>query len=154
MKTSSIKLIALVLFGFMFFSCATEDDGIYFNEVKDTNVLNTKVSYSSMESDILDLVNAHRVSLNLSKLNALSIISNVANGHTNYMIEVGQANHDNFAERANNLKNNADAKSVGENVAYGFGTAQGVMNGWLNSADHKKIIENQTEKILIQTEHN
>jgi uncharacterized protein YkwD len=41
------------------------------------------------------------------------------------------------------LQNNANAKKVGENVAYGYGTAEGVVNGWLNSPAHKKIIETE-----------
>ncbi|MFZ3273609.1 MAG: CAP domain-containing protein, partial [Lutibacter sp.] len=63
-------------------------------------------------------------------------------GHTDYMIEVGAISHDNFAERAQILMEQAGAKTVGENVAYGFSTAEGVVNGWLNSEGHRKIIEN------------
>jgi uncharacterized protein YkwD len=58
------------------------------------------------------------------------------------MIEVGQISHDNFAERAQTLMTEAGAKTVGENVAYGFSTAEGVVKGWLNSDGHRKIIEN------------
>jgi uncharacterized protein YkwD len=94
-----------------------------------------------MESDILELVNKHREKLNLNKLTSLNVISSVADGHTDYMINTGTISHDNFANRAQLLVDNADAKTVGENVAYGYGTAHGVLNGWLNSSEHKKIIE-------------
>ncbi len=141
MKSLALNLLLVVFSGAIFLSCSEEDDGIYFNEtIEVTN--SAKVSYSDIESDILALVNDHRRNLNLSQLSTLNIISNVADGHTTYMINAGKVSHDNFPQRAQSLIDNADAKSVAENVAYGYGTAQGVLNGWLNSEEHKKIIEN------------
>ena len=58
------------------------------------------------------------------------------------MIENDQVSHDNFSERVTLLSSNANAKNVGENVAYGFNSAQGVLTGWLNSESHRAIIEN------------
>jgi uncharacterized protein YkwD len=140
MKTLAPKLFALLLLTTILFSCAKEDDGVYFNE--NSEVANAKVVYSPMESEIVSLVNAHRTSLGLNALSTLNIVSGVAHGHTDYMIEVGQVSHDNFAQRAQTLMNEAAAKSVGENVAYGYSTAEGVVKGWLNSDGHRKIIEN------------
>ena len=57
------------------------------------------------------------------------------------MIEKGKVSHDNFPDRVLKLKNNTNSKAVSENVAFGFSTAEGVFQGWLNSASHKKIIE-------------
>jgi len=125
----------------MLLSCAEEDDGIYFGETTEIST-SAKVSYSDMESNILTLVNDYRKSINLSDLRTLNIISTIAASHTNYMIEVGEISHDNFSRRAQDLIELAAAKTVAENVAYGFGTAEGVMTGWLNSEEHKKIIEN------------
>jgi len=141
MKSLALNLLLLVFTGTILLSCAGDDDGIYFGETNDLTV-SAKVSYSDMESAILTLVNEHRKSLNLNELSPLNIISSVASTHTNYMINVGELSHDNFPQRAQELIENTAAKSVGENVAYGFGTAQGVVNGWLNSVEHKKIIEN------------
>jgi uncharacterized protein YkwD len=140
MKTYAPKLLALLLLTTILFSCAKEEDGVYFNE--NSEVANTKVAYSPIESEIISLVNAHRTSLGLNALNTLNIVSGVADGHTDYMIEVGQVSHDNFAQRAQTLMNEAGAKTVGENVAYGYSTAEGVLKGWLNSDGHRKIIEN------------
>lgn len=141
MKTLALNLLFVVFLSTVLLSCAPEDDGIYFNETNEV-INSAKVSYSAMESDILDLVNNHRKGLNLSELSTLNIISSVASGHTNYMIDAGQISHDNFPQRAQNLMDNTNAKTVSENVAYGYGTAQGVLNGWLNSEGHKNIIEN------------
>ncbi|MBI9041254.1 CAP domain-containing protein [Lutibacter sp.] len=140
MKTSFLNLLALFAVSTILFSCSPADDGIYFENSEVVNT--TNVTYTTMENDILALVNAHRTSLGLTSLAPLDIISGVADGHTEYMIEVGSVNHDNFSQRAQNLMDNAGAKTVGENVAYGFSTAEGVVNGWLNSPEHKSIIEN------------
>jgi len=140
MKPHILKLSLVVFLSFVLFSCSKEDDGIYLNQTAE--VVNKNVTYSKIENDILDLVNAHRTSLGLSTLSKLNVVSGVADGHTEYMIETGTISHDNFDERAQELMNNAGAKSVAENVAYGYTTAESVVNGWLNSPEHKAIIEN------------
>ena len=40
-----------------------------------------------------------------------------------------------------NLIEQAYALSVGENVAFGYHTAEAFMNAWLNNPDHRRIIE-------------
>ncbi|REE80662.1 uncharacterized protein YkwD [Lutibacter oceani] len=146
MKSLSTFLLSFVFLSSILISCSKEDDGIYFNETNEAlnnEVVNSQVSYSDIETEILNLVNEHRQNLGLKSLTTLNIISGVADGHTGYMIEKGVVNHDNFNQRSETLINNAGAKSVGENVAFGFNSAQGVLNGWLNSEEHKKIIENE-----------
>ncbi|MHB1197157.1 MAG: CAP domain-containing protein [Lutibacter sp.] len=140
MKTHAPKLFALLLLTTLLLSCAKEEDGVYFNE--NSEVVNAKVVYSAMESEIVSLVNAHRTSLGLSALNTLNLVSGVADGHTNYMIEAGTISHDNFSERAQILMEQAGAKTVGENVGYGYSTAEGVVNAWIASDSHRKIMEN------------
>lgn len=140
MKPLTLKLLSVVLLSSVLFSCAKEDDGIYFNDTAE--VINTEnVSYSVIENEILTLINSYRQDKGLSTLVTLNVVSSVADGHTNYMIETGEVSHANFSERAQILMNNAAAKSVGENVAYGFNSAEGAVNGWLNSEEHRKIIE-------------
>lgn len=141
MKSTPPNLVILVLLCAFLFSCSEEENGIYFNEINE-HVNLENVTYTDIESEILSLVNQHRKNLGLSILQKLNIISGVADSHTNYMIEIGQLSHDNFAMRSQYLMNNANAKSVGENVAYGYNSAQGVFNGWLNSDVHRKVIEN------------
>lgn len=140
MKTLTSPLAFLFILSFVLFSCSPEDDGVYFNETSEV-VNTTNVTYTAIESEILNLVNDHRISLGLSTLSQLNIISGVADSHTNYMIEVNELNHDNFSQRSQILMNEAGAKTVGENVAFGYNSAQGVVNGWLNSDSHRKIIE-------------
>ncbi len=139
MKSLFVKL-SLVFLVFTFcISCATEDDEAIFTSKKEV-----QVTYSTIENEILNLVNEYRKEKHLSILNKLNIISSVAETHTNYMVEIGEVNHDNFPERHKNLVNNAQAISVGENVAYGYSTAESVVNAWLNSDGHREIIENES----------
>lgn len=142
MKSLPHKLTAIIIFSFVFFACSNEEDGIYFDETNSTEKIETNVTYSTIETEILTLVNEYRASKGLNTLEPLTIVSGVADGHTAYMIETGDVGHANFAERTQYLMKNAQANSVGENVAYGYRTAQGVMNGWLNSEGHRKNIEN------------
>jgi uncharacterized protein YkwD len=138
MRTLKSSLLFLFLTGILLTSCSKEDDGIYFNEITEV-----KAEYSEIELEILYLVNDYRVSIGLSSLEKLDIVSSVALSHTKYMAEIDQINHDNFSERQEQLTELADAKSVGENVAYGYTTAESVLKGWLNSESHKALIENK-----------
>ena len=56
------------------------------------------------------------------------------------MIGISKLNHDNFAVRARALKDRG-AVSVGENVAWGYTSAENVVAAWLNSPSHRSTIE-------------
>lgn len=140
MKPLTLKLSLLVFLSVVLFSCSKESNGIYLN--KTAEVINKNVSYSKIENDILNLVNKHRTSIGLGTLTKMDIVSGVADGHTDYMVKTGTISHDNFDLRAQELMDNAGATAVGENVAYGYTTAESVVKGWLNSPEHKAIIEN------------
>jgi uncharacterized protein YkwD len=93
-----------------------------------------------MSEDILDHINDYRLEKNL---NILSVDSSFATAyavsHSKYMIETQSINHNNFFIRSNGLKQKG-AISVGENVAYGYSTAESVVNAWLNSEGHREMI--------------
>lgn len=94
-----------------------------------------------MANDVLTLVNDHRNSIGLPSIIVdQQYASAYAVDHTQYMIESGKISHDNFGVRSEALKQRG-AEVVGENVAYGYSTAQGVVDAWLNSESHKRIIE-------------
>ena len=153
MKLSTLKLLTLAITTMMLISCSTEDDGIYSSspsEVKDINL-----KYSSIEYEIVYLVNQHRESIGLQSLNTLNLASKEANDHNGYMIEVGEISHDNFGIRSKNLMDRANAKIVAENVAYGYSTAESVVKAWLKSESHKVNIENPSfTDFGISTEEN
>ena len=134
LKTLLQKLLVLSLIIFSF-SCSknNDDDDIYYQEVN--------ISYSNMELEIMKLLNDYRAEIGLSKLNELNIVSEEALEHTNYMISTGDVSHYNFTERLEYLIKNASAKEAAENVAFGFITAQSVVDSWIKSDEHRKTIE-------------
>lgn len=150
MKTLKLPLIIIAFTSILFTSCASDDDGIYFEKEADT-----KFEYSNLELEILELVNDYRASKGLSALEKMNIISSVAETHTVFMAETGKVCHDNFAERSQELMSTANAISVGENVGYGYSTAEGVVNAWIKSEGHRTNIEKpQYTHFGISTEQN
>jgi len=114
MKIQTLKLVSLFLITTFLFSCAEEDNGIYLNGSSEVVNLLEISSYSTIETEILKLVNEHRKNLDLNELVCLDIVSNVSKGHTDYMIEAKKMSHDNFNQRSKTLMDKANAKSVGE----------------------------------------
>ena len=107
-----------------------------------------------IEIEIMELINAHRISIGLSTLNDHDTVKAVAFTHTDYMIEVDNVSHDNFFQRKESLQINANASVVSENVAYGFSSAESVVNAWLNSPSHKENIEGDYTDFDISAEQN
>jgi uncharacterized protein YkwD len=144
-------LPVMVLFALLSFSCST--DGIEDttnNENSNIVVPETKV----IEIEILELINDYRLSLGLNPLNNMNLIKSQAYSHTDYMIDHNNVSHDNFTQRRNYLINYAGAKSVSENVAYGFTSAETVVNAWLNSSGHRENIEGNFTDFDISAEQN
>lgn len=153
MKTQLLKPLLILTLSLFVISCSNDDDGIYFEKIAEDE--NISVSYSVLELEILDLINVYRETKGLNTLTKLDIVSYVAETHTEYMVETGLVNHDNFPERNQKLVVSASAKSVGENVAYGFNSAKGVVDAWLKSDAHRAIIENENYTHFgVSTERN
>jgi uncharacterized protein YkwD len=139
MKVIQFKLPLLLFLPIFFTSCSPEDDGVYRKELSET-----KPEYSDLELEILDLIYTYRESKALRTLLKLDIVSSIALTQTNFMVEIGKVNHDNFQQRHDNLILIAAAKSVGENVAHGYSSAKDVVNTWTKSDVHKEVIENES----------
>jgi uncharacterized protein YkwD len=150
MKT--FKLLSFVaLLMMLSFSCSTEE---FPEETIDSATLVNAPAAKAIEIEILELINNHRIELGLNALNNLNIIKSVAFTHTDYMVEMNQVNHDNFFQRKNSLIQNAGAISVSENVAYGYSSAQAVVNAWLNSESHRANLEGNYTDFEISAEQN
>ena len=107
-----------------------------------------------IEIEIMELINAHRITLGLNPLNNHSTVKAVAFTHTDYMVETNHVSHDNFFLRKESLQANADANIVSENVAYGFTSAESVVFAWLNSPSHRDNIEGAFTDFDISAEQN
>ena len=132
-------------------SCSTdaiEEDKI--DAISNSYVPQTK----TIEVEILELINTHRIGLGLTPLSDMSAIKAQAFGHTDYMIKNDEVSHANFYQRKTNLVNNAGAISVAENVAYAFSSSQSVVNAWLNSPEHRDNIEGDYTDFDVSAEQN
>lgn len=94
-----------------------------------------------LSSLILNKINNHRNHLEKPILRIDSLYASAyAIQHTKYMIEMNEVNHHRFFLRSNALKEHG-AVTVSEVVAYGYHSATSVVNAWLNSSNHKKVLE-------------
>nr|WP_299036162.1 CAP domain-containing protein [uncultured Tenacibaculum sp.] len=117
-------------------SCSSNE-----TEIIDNPEISASISEKPIEADILGLINTYRVNNGFSSLSKLQTIKSQTSNHTNYMIEKNEVSHDFFYQRKEYLAENADAIKVGENVAYGYSTAEAVVNAWIKSEGHKENIE-------------
>lgn len=147
-----IKLPLLALFAvFALTSCTTDS----LDEKAETLELKSKTPKTkTIEVEILELINNHRLSLGLNTLTDMSLVKSVAFTHTDYMVDNDEVSHANFFERSNYLKQNAGAKSVSENVAYGYTSAESVVRAWLKSDGHKANIEGDYTNFGLSAEEN
>ena len=95
-----------------------------------------------MVQEILDVVNEHRSSLGLSPLDEHQTSETLALSHSAYMAQQNKASHDNFFQRSDFLRNRG-AESVSENVAFGYISAESVLQGWLESPSHRAALEDE-----------
>jgi len=134
-------------------SCSKDSLG----EELETAELNTgviPVSYSSFELNVLDLVNDYRIENGLKELDILDDGSRQAEEHNNHMIEEDEVCHDGFPNRYSALVNSVKAKAVSENVAYGYRTAEAVVNAWIKSEGHREnMLGNHTHFGISITEN-
>lgn len=136
MKNS--PLILLITFVLSFCTACSDDD-----------TSQGSSAHSAYETEIIKLINEHRKGKGLVALQELEAIKSQTDAHTDYMIGAGKISHDLFDQRKAYLVKNAKIKSIAENVAQGYSTAQGVVNGWLGSSGHRKNIEGNYSHSMI-----
>lgn len=141
----------MVMLCLLVFSCSTDsiDD-------KDDKVATEIIvpETKQIEIEILELINDYRLSNGYAALNTMEIIKSQAYSHTDYMIEQNNVSHDNFSQRSSYLINYAGAISVSENVAYGYSSAQTVVNAWIDSQAHRENILGNYTSFDISAEKN
>ncbi|MFD2552327.1 CAP domain-containing protein [Bizionia sediminis] len=108
----------------------------------------------TIEIEIMELINDHRLSNGMNPLSNVDIIKAQAFNHTDYMVTTGNVSHANFVQRKLFLENYLGAQDVSENVAYGFTSAQSVVAAWLRSDKHRENIEGDFTDFDISAEQN
>lgn len=134
MKTLKITPFILILSVLFMTSCST-------SSLEDELVLSPESIASEIELEILDLVNEYRSSKGLTVLKFDGIAYNYATQHTDEMISEGQISHDNFDLRSSNLAQEARANYVSENVGKSYTSAKAVVQAWIKSDTHRKVME-------------
>ena len=145
------KLPILALLAVLCYSCTA--DGVEDNADKIELSLMTPET-KTIEIQILELINEYRLSLGLNTLSDMTVVKSVAFSHTDYMVINNEVSHANFYVRSDYLKANAGASRVSENVAYGYSSAQSVVNAWLKSDAHRAVIEGDFTNFDIAAEVN
>ena len=144
---SKIKVTPILFLSFLlaFTSCTnTLND--------DDETLYTNMKISTIEKEVIELVNEYRVSKGLNKLEYGTIAYEFAKEHTEYMISEGAISHDNFDIRSSDLSVKANANFVSENVGRNFSNASAVVEAWKNSPAHKKVMEGDFTYTAVSAE--
>lgn len=97
------------------------------------------VSYSSIELDVLQLINSYRKQQGKSGLRILEEGSFQADLHNEHMVAKDELCHHFFGKRHKALTETG-ALAVSENVAFGYSTAEAVVKAWVASSAHQQNI--------------
>lgn len=145
------KLPLLALLAFLSFSCTTDslDDKA---DAIELSLITPETK--TIETEILELINNHRLSLGLNALSDMTLVKSVAYSHTDYMVDNNEVSHANFYKRSDYLKAHAGAVKVSENVAYGYSSAESVVRAWLKSEGHRANIEGDFTNFDLAAEQN
>lgn len=152
----SLPTLALILT--LLSSCSKYENFAGYEESNDdptsTVTLVSSDTHSTMEAELLEIINAYRVSIGLNEIEFESTTYYYAGLHTDYMIKNGNISHDNFAERAENISKRTSAKFVAENVARNYDTIQDAFDAWLDSPGHRTNIEGDYSNTAISIKAN
>jgi len=137
-----IKQLCLVIACIITLISCSKENAISENEQQAKSVnLSNSITYTSMESEILDDINNYREGVGMQALSRADEVTYQADDHTVYMTSNEVVNHDNFNVRYDNLVSGVGAKAVAENVAFGYGNADAVVKAWIDSEGHRINIE-------------
>ena len=146
------KLPLLALFTVLTFSSCSTDSIDDKADAMELSLFSKEAK--TIEVEILELINNHRLSLGLNPLAEMDVIKSVAYSHTDYMVDNDEVSHHNFFTRSNYLKLNAGAEKVSENVAFGYSSAESVVRAWIKSEAHKENLEGDFTNFDISAEKN
>lgn len=104
-------------------------------------LISTNYSYTAEEALTLAIINEYRVNNGLNALERDGFVSLKCEEHSLKMASDGLVSHNGFVERAASITKAYGSTIIGENVAYDYNTAKGVVNAWIASPEHKKNME-------------
>lgn len=96
---------------------------------------------TAMEDMILELENAHRLSMGMGTMQEFPAVYKFAEAHNDYMIAQNKLSHDNFDARAQRIASETKAEKISENIARYYATPEKVLEAWLASKSHRQAME-------------
>lgn len=105
---------------------------------------NTDPGVTVFETELLRLVNDHRLTLGLAPLVPSTLLGDAARAHSRHMIDhrfFAHASPEGLTPAERLALANVDWSSVGENIAAGYATPQAVYDAWLASPEHRANME-------------
>lgn len=119
--------------------------------------INNFEDWSDFEKSILNLINKYRESLGKNPVTAEKAGWEQAKLRVEFQkinyAENGQISHDQYGVAYNNLKN-LGFSNIAEILAYGYSSAESVVNAWINSDGHNKILIGNFTKVGISQDKN
>jgi uncharacterized protein YkwD len=103
------------------------------------------VKLSAAVVEFTELVNAHRASLGCPALVWSAGVGDVAQAHSDDMVDrsfFAHTNPDGMSPFDRLAAAGITFTAAAENIAFGYPTAQAVLQGWLDSPGHRANIEN------------
>lgn len=109
-----------------------------------------KPSHEELRMEILDGINAHRVSKGLIPLQENEILERIATQHSASMA-LGRVplSHEGFIKRFEQANREAGASAVGENVGSNYLYASDLVAAWLASDENRENIESDYTHVGI-----
>lgn len=104
-------------------------------------------------TEVVALTNAHRATLGLGPLTPSESLTDAATWKAAHMAAYEYMSHDDPAppvDRAwdQRIRDCGYSSGAGENIAYGYRTPAAVFQGWLDSAGHRRNIENPSYRVI------
>lgn len=146
-KVNQKVILLAILFGALFNSCSLEKTDN--SKIPNIDLSVLKLNDWEFAGKVCSVINQHRDNLHLELLKKdSSYASAYAIDHCLKMIETNAINHNDFFLRSDGIKK-LGAKHVGENIAYGYTSANSVVRAWIKSDHHRKILEGNFKFIGI-----
>ncbi len=141
MRKITLTGFILLLCTLFLTSCSKDSIGDEVSSFDQVATERVEYNYNTIEIEILDEINLYRSALGLVELKPMVNLSIESEGHNEYMIGKGIVSHDNFSRRASFIIQEVGARTVAENVGYGYRTSKAVVDAWLKSKGHRENVE-------------
>jgi uncharacterized protein YkwD len=109
------------------------------------NAATTPASDTTLEATVIKLTNTARVKNGCTALRTDAKLTLAARGHSTDMVKLNYFSHTSKTDNATfvtRAKRAGYTGAIGENIAWGYRTAETVTQGWLDSPGHRANIMN------------